>query len=321
MSAGRKARVPALAKVNLGLRVLYRRGDGFHEIRTVFQAISLADTLEIEYDASGSNSVTVESSIEIPDNLVAKAAALCLAEMNAGGAVRLRLKKRIPMGAGLGGGSSDAAAVLLALPVLAGIRIPLERLLVMAAALGSDVPFFLAGGRSVAIGRGTELYPLPDQPLRYAVLLAPGVHVSTVEAYQALGRRPETELTSEAQQNNIVSFQSQVWGGGAAQFQNDFESVVFERFPVLAECRKRLLAAGASQAGMTGSGSALFGIFRARDEATRAIQLLKGSFVRDAPAMFPVHTISSARYRAIWWRALREHVKDKLWPPQNRYAQ
>ena len=116
-------------------------------------------------------------------------------------------EKRIPMGGGLGGGSSDAAAVLLALPVLAGRAIELPRLIELAAQLGSDVPFFLLGGTAAGIGRGTELFPLPDTPARHGVLVSTGVHVSTAEAYAGLGPR----LTTESIQNKIVSFQSRLW--------------------------------------------------------------------------------------------------------------
>src|SRR5712692_9026895 len=116
----RSARVLAFAKINLDLRVLYRRPDGFHELRTIFQTISLADRIQIAYTPSPKTDIRVSGNAEIPDNLIARAARLCLDTMHSTGTVELELDKKIPMGAGLGGGSSDAAAVLLALPVVAG---------------------------------------------------------------------------------------------------------------------------------------------------------------------------------------------------------
>src|SRR5271166_6237448 len=152
----RTARLRAFAKLNLGLRVLYRRPDGYHEIRTVFQTISLADRLDISFTRTKTTRVIIEGTPEIPDNLVGRAAQLVLEDLSIHGDVSLNLRKKIPMGAGLGGGSSDAAAVLLALPVLAGKTLSDDRLHSIARQLGSDVPFFLHGGTALGIGRGEE---------------------------------------------------------------------------------------------------------------------------------------------------------------------
>src|SRR5205807_9051232 len=140
--------------------------------------ISLSDRLDLASTPRRATAIELTGNIDIPGNLVVQAARLCLDELRLTGLVEMTLEKRIPMGAGLGGGSSDAAAVLLALPVLAGGVIPMERLLAIARDLGSDVPFFLLGGRAVGIGRGTELYPLPDIPGGPAVVVAPAIHVS-----------------------------------------------------------------------------------------------------------------------------------------------
>jgi 4-diphosphocytidyl-2-C-methyl-D-erythritol kinase len=223
----------------------------------------------------------------------------------------MRLVKRIPMGAGLGGGSSDAAAVLLALPALAGRIIPLPDLTAMAAELGSDVPFFLLGGAAVGIGRGTELFPLPDTPLLPGVLLTPGVHVNTAQAYRDLSPR----LTTDLQRNKMYSFQSLTWGGkGLAGAQNDFEDVVFEQHPPLAALKKRLVRAGATAALMTGSGSALFGLFPDAEASRRAMQSFKGT------PSFRISLVSRVRYRSMWRRALAEHIEAGTWPPQSRYS-
>ncbi|MCX6636382.1 MAG: 4-(cytidine 5'-diphospho)-2-C-methyl-D-erythritol kinase, partial [Acidobacteria bacterium] len=182
----RRARVRALAKLNLGLKVLNKRPDGYHELRTVFQTISLADTIDIEFMPGRRSDVELVAEVDIPDNLVERAARLAMETLRIRGRVRFHLAKRIPAGAGMGGGSSDAAAVLLALPVLAGKRADLETLIELGGRLGSDVPFFLLGGTAVALGRGSELYPLPDVPARHGLAVMPPVQVSTPEAYRAL---------------------------------------------------------------------------------------------------------------------------------------
>jgi len=307
-----KARLRALAKINLDLRVLNARPDGYHEIRTIFQTISLADVIDVEFTAARRTTIQIHGDVDIPDNLIAKAAAVALDAMRVAARVEFRLRKRIPMGAGLGGGSSDAAAVLLALPALAGRRLALPHLMELAAGLGSDVPFFLVGGAAVALGRGTELYPLPDSAARRGLLIAPDVHVSTPAAYRALTPR----LTTESQQNKIVSFQSQAWGevleGACGSCVNDFETVVFEQFPQLARLKRRLVKLGANPAMMTGSGSALFGLFGTREQAIRAAKSFSDERV------FPISLVGRAGYHRLWWRALRPYIEDKLWPPLSR---
>ena len=293
------------------LWVLGKRPDGFHELRTVFQTISLADTLEIAYTPGRKTAISLADDLRIADNLVLRAARLVMDAVRATGRIEMRLTKRIPMGAGLGGGSSDAAAVLLALPVLLGRDIDLPRLIAAGEQLGSDVPFFLLGGTAVGIGRGSELFPLPDAPARRGILVAPGIHVNTAQAYRDLSPR----LTTESQQNKIVSFQSVTWNTGSlASARNDFETVVFEQHRKLATLKKRLVRAGATVALMTGSGSALFGLFADRNGVSRAIELLGEG------QTFPISLVSRARYRALWRRALKEHTTPGLWPLQSRYS-
>ncbi|MBZ5577340.1 MAG: 4-(cytidine 5'-diphospho)-2-C-methyl-D-erythritol kinase [Acidobacteriia bacterium] len=309
--ATRRARVRALAKINLDLRVLGKRPDGYHELRTIFQTISLADTLDLAFTPARETSIEIGDALQIPDNLAARAARLALDAMQATGKIEMRLTKRIPMGAGLGGGSSDAAAVLLALPVLTGHVLPLPQLSALAAELGSDVTFFLLGGAAAGIGRGNEIFPLPDGPARRGVLVAPGIHVSTAEAYRLLS----PSLTTESQQNKMFSFSSQVWAGGVAEAGcNDFEAVVFRQHPGLAAIKKRLERAGASPALMSGSGSAVFGLFRTGDGVSRALAAL------ERESTFRISLVSRARYRSFWWHALKEHIARKIWPPQSRYA-
>ncbi len=322
----RRARVGALAKINLDLRVLEKRPDGYHELRTIFHTISLADSLEIAFTPGGQTTVELQDALGIPDNLAGRAARLALEAMGARGHVRMRLAKRIPMGAGLGGGSSDAAAVLLALPVLAGGSLDWPTLAALARELGSDVPFFLMGGCAVGIGRGTEIFPLPDRGAARGLLVAPQVHVSTVEAYQALSPR----LTTELQQNKMFSFQAQVWDvSTAVPAGNDFEPAVFERHPELAEVKESLLRAGAVRAMMTGSGSAVFGLFRDPRAVSRALgafgkspggEVSTGEPAAGTPRVFRFTLVNRARYRAFWWRWLKEHCHGNVWPPRSLYA-
>jgi 4-diphosphocytidyl-2-C-methyl-D-erythritol kinase len=311
MSLPHTASLRAFAKINLDLRVLHARADGYHEIRTIFHTVSLADRIDVEFTVARRTAIQIDGDVNIPDNLIMKATRLALETMRTSARVAFRLRKRIPMGAGLGGGSSDAAAVLLALPALAGRAVALPRLMELAAELGSDVPFFLLGGAAVALGRGTEIYPLPDRTPAAGLIVAPGVHVSTPAAYRALTPR----LTTESQQNKIVSFQPQAWGEvGAGAGVNDFETVVFEQFPQLARLKRRLIKLGANPAMMTGSGSALFGLFGTREHADRAAKSFPDERV------FPVSLVSRRRYRGLWRRTLRPHIEDELWPPLSRYG-
>jgi 4-diphosphocytidyl-2-C-methyl-D-erythritol kinase len=303
MSSAHEVKVPAFAKLNLDLRVLYKRPDNFHELRSVFQTISLADEITIRFVRSRRTEIVMSGSIDIPDNLIVKAARLCLDEMKLTAKIEFHLDKRIPMGAGLGGGSSDAAAVMLSLPALARKRIPTERLMSLCANLGSDVPFFLLGGTAAVLGRGEELYPIPDLKCDTVLLLSPGVHVSTADAYRALS----TTLTPESVSAKQTQFQAALWSGTVSSGVNDFESVVFPQHPELASFRKKLLKAGASVAMMTGSGSSLFGIFpdRARLKAASPLFLnARTDWVR---------FVSRPAYRRAWTRRLTTNpLQNKL---------
>jgi 4-diphosphocytidyl-2-C-methyl-D-erythritol kinase len=332
MPATRHVRLRAYAKLNLDLKVLNRGADGFHELRSIFQTISLYDTLELAFTPGKKTEIELDGPAGIPDNLVMRAARLLVEQAGgqASGRIAMKLRKRIPMGAGMGGGSSDAAAVLLGLPVLAGWPIPLETLLRVGAALGSDVPFFLLGGAAVALGRGTELYPLPDFPGKRVLIAAPPVHVSTPEAYRAFARDSNGKLTEDQRIQYIDSFQSRVWrlgdpsssGVAGAQAENDFEGVVFPRHPQLKSILKNLQKSGADPARMTGSGSALFGVFTTQNQVRQAQAACET--LRPQPTTFPAAFLSRRQYRAAWWRQLQEHMdgnKDgKQWPPQSRYA-
>lgn len=320
MSA-RSVTVRSFAKINLDLRVLHKRPDGYHELRTVFHTITLADTIRIEFERARRTQIAVSGNADIPDNLIVRAARAVLDTAKLAARIGFVLKKRIPMGAGLGGGSSNAAAVLLALPVLSGAALPMDRLAALGAELGSDVPFFLYGGAALGLGRGTELYPLPDLPARAGVLAAPGLHVSTAEAYRGLGR----ELTTGAADFDTVTFRSFVWSMAGAPpasewtslCANDFERPVFRRYPALLALKRKLAALGARPAMMTGSGSALFGLFGSRTAAAGARAALEG----DGTNVFSIELLSRRRYRAAWRRQLAAHAAaGREWPPRSRYS-
>ncbi|MBM3795312.1 MAG: 4-(cytidine 5'-diphospho)-2-C-methyl-D-erythritol kinase [Acidobacteria bacterium] len=317
--------VPSFAKLNLGLKVLGKRADGFHELRTVFQSISLADRLTIDYSRGRGTHVELASSIDIPDNLVTRAAHALMDTAGIRGTVRCKLEKHIPMGAGLGGGSSNAAAVLLALPALARKPVPPGELNAIAASLGSDVPYFLYGGVALGLGRGEELYPLPEPKPPAAVLLVlPSIHVSTPAAFATLARPALTELTPIGLANKIERLQLMAWGSvcaGAAPgwevfCENDFEAAVFEQAPRLRTLHRQLVRLGARPARMSGSGSALYGLFASLDETGRAAQALTDQR-NSKETVHTVRFINRARYRAAWRRALGVHVTEvAAWPPK-----
>ena len=261
-----RVRVFAYAKVNLALAVLGKRPDGFHEIRTVFHTISIADRLEIAWTPARKTTIAVSSDVPIPGtNLAETAARMVLDAARAAGEVRIRIAKRIPMGGGLGGGSTDAAAVVRALGALVGKSVDQQAI---CAQLGSDVPFFLHGGCALGLGRGEELYPLPSPAGSHGVLLTPQVHVSTKDAYAGLARE-SGQLTSAAVFPILGRLQSLAWALEVRQPRevwardcvNDFEEVVFRQYPVLQKLRRKLGRMGAAPALMTGSGAALFGMF------------------------------------------------------------
>ena len=278
MSAPIAVAVRAHAKINLDLRVLGTRPDGFHELRTVFQAISLHDTIAcvpregpfaIECAAAG---VPLDQS-----NLIWRAADALWRSLRRSGPARdvvVRLDKQIPLQAGLGGGSADAAATLVALARAWRVPVRPAQLTDVAGALSADAPFFLAGGTALGLGRGDEIYPLADLPRHWVVLLLPGFGVSSREAYDwydaerdlgrgALGREPQHVPGP--------------WPSRAAQMINDLEAAIARHHPEIDQMKAALRRAGAAAAAMSGSGSAVFGLFQKRREALAAVGRLSGS--------------------------------------------
>src|SRR5271165_3497654 len=213
----RTIRIPAYAKVNLRLEVLGKRADGYHELRTIFQTVSLHDTLRLRHSRRPAISLTVRGNPmlageALEKNLVYRAVDALRRELKVRSGVEMVLEKRIPAGRGLGGGSSDAAAALLGFLRLTGKRIDPVRLLAIAASLGADVPFFLFGGCALGVGRGDEIYPLPELPkLSYLVVSPNAVHVPTADAYRWLHAPELASLTKSAAAHKLFEFCALCW--------------------------------------------------------------------------------------------------------------
>jgi 4-diphosphocytidyl-2-C-methyl-D-erythritol kinase len=286
-------RVPAYAKVNLCLDVLGRRADGYHDLRTIFQTITLHDTLELDANRAGRIDLQIIGNPALAggpgrDNLVHRALDKLRRELRLRQGVRAVLTKRIPVGGGLGGGSSDAAAALIGLLRLTGKRIEAAHLAEIASGLGADVPFFLHGGRALGIGRGDETYPLPDVPRRTLLVVSPrDITVPTRDAYQWLARR----LTKHPHTPKLWRFCALCWSPQGGALSNDFEAAVFPRYSRLAAIKRELLRQGAAGASLAGSGSAVFGIFQNPAKARRAAR----AFPKDQ--VFVCSTLSRADYR------------------------
>jgi 4-diphosphocytidyl-2-C-methyl-D-erythritol kinase len=265
------------AKVNLGLHVVGRRPDGYHEIVTVFQAIDLCDILEGEASETLTLEVTDPSIPSDERQLVVKAARLLEARVAKarGLGARLRLVKSIPAGGGLGGGSSDAAGALLLLNELWALELDRSELAPLAAELGSDVPFFLVGGTAEGTGRGATIEPLPPIPERAILLGCPPFGLSTPEIYRAL-RAPLTAVGPDVTVPR--PFVKLAEGNDFALARNDLEAVAFGMKGELAAFRDALLFSGAEAALLSGSGSTVFGVFRAGTDLTAIAGNLRGGF-------------------------------------------
>ena len=274
--------LPAYGKINLYLKVLGRREDGYHEIESILQTITLHDRITLETRPEG-------ISLEVDDpaipndasNLAWRAAASLPPAVRGPRGVHIRMSKSIPSGAGLGGGSSDAAATLVGLARMRGLAPSSSVLDHLAAGLGSDVPFFLTGGTATVTGRGTEVHPLQDLLGYELVLVFPGAVVSTREVYGRLS----APLTSSRRISRIRPFEP----GQSASVRdrlvawisvgNDLEPHACAICPAIGEIKERLLRLGAVAAAMSGSGSAVFGIYESAPAADRAAgEMERGGF-------------------------------------------
>ena len=287
--------LPSFAKVNLHLRVLGKREDGYHDIFTVFQTVSLHDTLIFE---ESEDKVTLEC--EAPDvptdssNLIVRAAEGLRSEFGISRGADIRLEKRIPMGGGLGGGSSNAAAALIGLARVWGIGAKKAGIKRIAEELGSDVPFFLEGGTALGIGRGTELETMPDFRAAWMLIVKPEVHVSTAEAYEGL----HAQSLTNADSNRILRVcRSEA---GSSDFLhsaavNDFESSVTAAHPEIGRVKRKLIKLGANRAMLSGSGASVFAIFDKEETRQTALKALDDEVNW---RKFAVAAVSRDEYRA-----------------------
>jgi 4-diphosphocytidyl-2-C-methyl-D-erythritol kinase len=283
-------RVKAFAKINLTLRVLGTRSDGYHQLQTTFQSIALHDTLTLIVKPGPFQIACDDPACPIDEtNLVWRAAERMWRLMRKRGRLEglsVRIAKRIPMQAGLGGGSSDAAAMIRGLAALWRIPVRAPRLGRLAADLGADVPFFSEGGTALGVERGDVLVPLKDEPRSWVVLVLPGFRVSTVDAYR---------WWDEDDPSGALS-------GREVEVQNDLEAPVGRRHPEIARIVRDMSRAGASKAAMSGSGSAVFGLFATRAQAQAATAALAGRSYRTTVT----RTIDRTKFRAMSRPVLRK---------------
>ena len=292
--------LPSFAKINWTLEVLGKRPDGFHELRTLLQTISVADELDFELLDRGIELRCTHPLMPLDEtNLIYRAAQLVLETTGSDKGVRVTIRKHLPMAAGLGGGSSNAAVTLLALQRLWGVELETPDLFRLGARLGADVPFFFLGGTCVGVGRGDEVYPTVDIEAGFLLLVNAGIAVPTREVY---GNLP-SELTNPGAVTKMPISLSAAYDALSGSHQrngeffptlhNDLEPPVLLRHPLLREIKQRLLQGGAQGVLMSGSGSTIFAFFDS--EATRSVaqQDLQETGWWCAPA----HTLSRAAYR------------------------
>ena len=296
VSSPNKISLPAFAKINFDLRILGKRADGYHELDTIFQTISLHDTIRF----SLSNTADIGFSCDDPslpldaDNLVVRAARALQDRFAIGRGARIRLEKRIPARAGLGGGSSDAAITMVGLTHLWELAIGPEELARLSAGLGADVPFFFTGGTARGTGLGECLEPLPDAGEMFLLVVKPNAGISTIDAYQRFDERSLTTPNSKSILS--TSRRSQVFDpADSASLTNDLEVVAFDLVPEIRRARTALLSAGANAALLAGSGAAMFGIFDSEDAQRRAIQAIE---LETGWRVFPCRTVGRSAYRS-----------------------
>lgn len=290
--------LPAHAKINLDLRILGVRPDGFHDLRTIFQSLALHDTLTFTA-RKGPFQIKCDDPRMPTDrrNLVWRAAALLWRTAgprrgeNPRDAV-VELKKVIPAEAGLGGGSADAAVALVGLARLWQLEIDLPTLSRLATGVGADVPFFLVGGTALGLGRGDDIYPLVDLPRSAVVIVRPRFGVSTVEAYRWFASEPPAPVHGSSRRRAGNRLLPAGWPEWATGLRNDLEPPVMAHHPTISRIKQALVDAGAAFAAMSGSGSAVFGLFERADAATRTARDL----ARPGWQVVATRTLSRAEY-------------------------
>ena len=260
--------LPSYGKINLGLLLLSKRPDGYHDIATVFQQIDLHDTIFFQKRSSSFKlTVSDDSLSSMEDNLIYRAYLKMKNKTQTDQAYQIHLEKNIPVGGGLGGGSSNAAVTLMALNYLWGNKLTQDDLLEIAGEIGSDVPFFISGGTVLGQGRGEVLTSLDLSTNWWIVLICPNISVSTAWAYQ----HARITLTKEEKFTNFMS----IFKGFTPRFlqsrlRNELEDAVFGKYPLLEEIKNLLYQRNAFYASMSGSGSTVYGLFSQRTDAEKA---------------------------------------------------
>ena len=285
----RSVALECFAKVNRSLRVLGKRPDGYHEIDTIFQTVDLTE--EINFFERGEGIALRVDGWDQPvreDNLVLRAANALLESTGVTRGANIHLSKKIPIGGGLGGGSSNAAATLLGLSALWNLQLPDDALSALAASLGSDVPFFLLGGRARGTGRGEILELQPDGPEEWLVLVLPPFSLSTAMVY---GELAAPALTDPAAATNLPGS-----GSGGGRDRNDLEPAAESLRGELSRFRAALSDSGATSARLSGSGSTVFGVFGDEESARRAVERLAGLREETKATMTIVKTVSRAAF-------------------------
>jgi 4-diphosphocytidyl-2-C-methyl-D-erythritol kinase len=287
-------KLPSFAKINWYLRILGKRPDGYHELITVLQTVSLHDDLVFHLREDDEIRLVCNNP-EIPtddSNLIIKAALALQEHLQCRLGVDIQLTKRIPIQAGLGGASSNASITLVALNILWDGRTTTRDFLRMSSDLGADVPFFLAGGRCIATGTGTKLKPLPGSPKQHLIVITPNARVFTAKAYRSLNA---ASLTTSDSVSILSSSLADVFSADSRQWplRNDFERVIFEIEPEIERVKIALLEAGARGALLAGSGSSVFGVFEDEAARDRALENLRSEA---GWKVFSCHTVSREEY-------------------------
>jgi 4-diphosphocytidyl-2-C-methyl-D-erythritol kinase len=267
-------KIKSPAKINIGLKVVGKRADGYHDIETIFQIIDLCDDIVLTESAGAITLFSDSRDIPIDErNLAYRAAKLLRERTGIDKGVRIEIYKHIPISAGLGGGSSNAAVTLLGLNYIWDLGLSRDELLPIAKTIGADVPLFLSYPRAMGTGKGDELQTMPVKSKFYVILLNPQLHISTEWVYRNL----KLELTKNKNDIRIIKFmleRDEIEKAASLMF-NDLESAVTEKYSVISDMKEALRLAGAAGSLMSGSGSTVFGIFKDYPSAIRAADGLK----------------------------------------------
>lgn len=275
------------AKINLSLHVVAKRPDGYHDLSMIMARVSLYDEVKLTLKDEGVSISCDDSSVPVgEENIAWRAASLLIGKKKLDAGVHIDIKKRIPMGGGLGGGSSNAASVLMGLNRLTGEKAEKEELMDMGLGLGADVPFFIFQEPALAEGIGEKLVALEEFPQLWLILLNPGIHVPTAQIFGSLN----LGLTKKGENLNITRFNHSL-STVRSHMTNDLENVTFEIYPEVQEAKSLLIRYGAMAALMSGSGSTVFGLYENRSKAESSLAAMGGDVVARGWSSFLVNSL------------------------------